>query len=323
MRLALSLALALALTSISRFAFAQDSFERHLTFKEGTKYAGEPLDLSATRSLIELSEHDILGYGLEIKAGDVDRSKFAYVANFRHLQKYWVARIPKSGVRRAIFQFQNLSSLAKKGIPKPVLTWMRMGHVQMRFQMRENSPVVLKTQVIGEAKQTARVYDFSYALNAVRSVSNKGQAFDPLGDGMHSGYGLSHTFISTTDSMDYFKTVDLNVEQYSMSLTSSQAEKMLQTYIRTSLTSVETEVYNTLAESCVTSTMNGIYSAVTNKPVLWFGRFWRNWRWFKSGSKFENNPRAVVALLVKQGYVRTSDRIPNLEIEAKIRDSKR
>lgn len=323
-RFALASMAAVFVTAMGSIAFAQeDAFERHLVFPQGTKYAGEPLDLSVTRSLIELSDQQILSYGLETSPNDIRRDRFVYAANFRHMKRYWVAKIPKNGARRAIFQFQNLSSLARKGIPAPVLEWLRMGHIQMRFQMRADSPIELRTQVPepGQQRQTAKIFDYSYALNAVRSVHRRGQGFDPLGDGMHSGYGLSQTFISTPDSMDFFRAANLNVEQYPMTLTPAQASSMLRFYLDRSIHSIETEIYNTIAESCVTSTMKGIYSAVPNKHVIWWGRFWRNWRWLNGGTTFENNPRAVVALLEKQGYIRTGDRMPNLEVEAKARRS--
>ncbi len=302
-------------TSGSAIANERDPFARRIFFSHGDKYADQQLDLSESRNLIHLTDAAVVAYGFASSAQTIDRSA-VYVANFKHQGKYWIAKIPKHGVQRSIFQFQNLSSLAKKGIPKPVLTWMRVGHVQMRFQMKHGSEIELRTQNIGATREKVFVNDFSYALLATRAISKRGQGFHPLTDGLERGYGTSHNFLSTEESALRFKEAGLNVEQFPMQITEEQSNKILAFYIQTSVSTFENEIYHTLEHSCVTVTMNGIYESVPNTHVLWIGRFWRNWRWLRPVSAtFESNPRAVVALLEKQDYIDASKQIPNLEAE--------
>lgn len=306
------------ITLLSVKAQSVDIFERTLTFPEGSRYEGMELDLAVNRNLQELTLSQIEYYfGLSAESG------FYYVANFRHDGKYWVAKIPTNAVEKVIFQFQNLSTLAKKGIPKPVLEWLRMGHIQTRFVLKAGAFVELVTQDAALPRETARINDFSYALLAVRAKSQKGSTFDPVGDGMKGGYGISHNFISSEDTALHYRNQDLNVEQYELQLHKQhdqhleRASRILEFHIQKSISSLETDEYNTLKDSCVTNTMEGLYSAIENKPVIWWMRIWRNWRVLTQalGSGFEYNPRAVVSLLKKQGYIK--QQLLNLEVEFK------
>lgn len=282
------------------FANEQDPFERELKFTGDAKYIGEQLDLTSTRNIQFLSPQQLNDYHLTPKAN------FVYVANFRHLGKYWIAAIPTDGVQETLFQFQNLSALRKMGIPDFLINWIRFGHIQIRFKMKPGKDIELISQRKDQPLEVAKINDFSYALNAVRSALHKNDSYEPLGDGVKNGYGLSHTFISTQDTVLFFRGYGLSVEQYPLRLTSKQSNKLLMAYLKKSNESVENEItYHTLFRSCVTETMNGLYSVVKNKPVIWWGRIWRNWRIIPQamGSKFEFDPRAVVALLKKQNYI--------------------
>lgn len=293
---------------------AQDPFERKLFFPETAKYAGQKLDLSATRNLIELTPEQIKDYGF------ISDPASLYVANFRHHDKYWVARIPKGGVDQALLQFQTLSGLAKLGIPKSVIEWINFGHIQMRFILKKGFKIELVTQDRAKPRETAEVRDFAYALNAVRAESQVNSDYDPLGDGIKDGYGLSHTLISTEDSYHYFDKYKVVVNQYPLQITSGEASRILQKYVDKSIHTLENqETYHTLLRSCVTATLEQFYSVVKNKAVIWYGRFWRNWRILPqlAGTTYEFDPRAVIALLIKQKYIDPKKTAPTLGNEFK------
>ncbi len=314
------LGLIILIFSISLFAEERAffDFERQLNFPEGSKYAGEPVDLSRTRNLIELTDEEIIKSGLHKRHADIDREAFFYVANFRYDKQYWIAKIPKDGVEKSIFQFQQLQTSNKNKVIAALIDYVAAGHVQVRFVMKRDKAIELRPQKLDQQnKPGAFVWDFSYSLHSGFSQLQD-KKFSAFGDGLKGGYVVTHNFVATVDMAYKMSRMGLDAKQYVMNFSPEQSDALLAHYVEKSIGLKENEItYHTFKRSCVTNAMEGIYSIVYNKPVAWFPRIWRLWRVYyqAKGTKFEYNPRVVVSQMKKQDIILEDSQLPSLQDE--------
>jgi hypothetical protein len=179
--------------------YEQDAFELRATFLKGnrgctdTRQTRPPLVLSSgnpkLKGLSSPAELEILG----VKDGPAKPGE-VIVANFYHLKRFWIARIPMAAVKKenVILQLEhfkiteNQVPADEKNVANALkgksLDWLNnniAGHTQLRLHF--GSPVVKLTEQVLKKDQTEpRTFSISDIVLTSEAQGGKNQNYDPV-----------------------------------------------------------------------------------------------------------------------------------------------
>jgi hypothetical protein len=201
------------------------------------KYKGQCVDTSIKRPANIISQDD-------------DTITFA---NFLNDGKYWIARVPKHGVARAIFQIEDFPT----GV-----SFVKAAHTQLRIVMQPGSELELTPQTPTPDSSVApiKVSDFNWSLEYAAPA---GVSYD-IFHGELDEYALVERIVSTHDRGSEQILVDKNtVRQYQLKIpTQAELDALLVNGISDSDKVRMDEAYLTLGRNCTTELFNLIDQTV-------------------------------------------------------------
>jgi hypothetical protein len=167
-------------------------------------------------------------------------------ANFWHDGHFWIATIPLNGFERGIFQTEYFSS----DIPL-----IKPAHVQMRFQMRKDAPVVLIPQA-GKDQGLAPT-TVSNLFLSVEYMAPKGVDYDLI-PGELKDYKIAYTFFSDEALIDFMHEDDASGDgpdvfnQYQLKLSPAQLGQVFHEAVNEGNYFQYDHSYDTLIRNCAT-----------------------------------------------------------------------
>lgn len=163
----------------------------------GTRYAGEPIDLSSKRS-VQLPEIEGRPQRFE------EQDSHAVVDHFYHEGSYWRAVIALDGIRQVCGQSINFSKprtrksangpeLVRDEMGAPQPTWSMLNHLQTRITMLPDHPIELHRMDADDLESpTHTIEEFVYTVEA---VGPSGVEFN-LRDALRGNLISVHRFMS-------------------------------------------------------------------------------------------------------------------------------
>jgi hypothetical protein len=150
---------------------------------------------AARKDSLELNTDDLKALGVSdgtAKTGEV------IIANFFHLKRFWIARIPLSGIEKTYFQLEHfpvLPAAAGESENQGVIRNLRdkaitfankniAGHTQIRAKFKSETPVTLYEQVTRSDAQVVRqinLFDIVLSSEAQGTLAQVGpNGYDPV-----------------------------------------------------------------------------------------------------------------------------------------------
>lgn len=156
------------------------------------RYANERLDASSRRSIV-------------IRSRPQDNEGAIVVDYFYHLGEFWTAVIPLDSLQHVFGQAFNFSKpkmrngangpeidMDENGLPKRTIR--SLNHIQCRFIMRPDAPVLLyPMQSEIEGKATHELHDFVYSFEAVGPIGVKFNFRDAMSGSLISAHRILST----------------------------------------------------------------------------------------------------------------------------------
>jgi hypothetical protein len=227
-----------------------DPFETRERISKGPN-AGLCLDSRKARPLVILNELQAKNYGGSAK--DV-----LTVANVSHLGRFYVAHIPVSKIKAAIFQLEYFPA----AVPA--------GHTQLRMQFEEGSPVTLVSQSKAGNTEVHRVQDL---VMSVEALGQPGYKYD-IFKGMKDHYSAVYRMTSLDEKYDHMITKQKHrVEQWKLNVNAEEARKIVELYVKGSQENGMREMYHTLERNCTNEIVAAIDAGMKYNLFEKFGRF--------------------------------------------------
>lgn len=221
----------------------------------GGPYQGRCINSHNYRSVRSLSEDELKLFNIT-----TNEEEFV-VGNFRHLNKFWIARIPIKNIERVVFQKMNII----KGTP--------IYHGQLRFLLKDKA-VTLTSQVADpESRKTIELreasgkpQDFIIALFGARDIQNDLAAFNPImGINTFGGskYSVSYAFQSLYDGAQWALDNKLSVQEFSLDLSTESQQNLL--FITRALGDKNgiSEMYDLFTNNCLNFAFTLLNNVVT------------------------------------------------------------
>jgi hypothetical protein len=227
----------------------------------GGPLKGVCINTNHYRSVRVLSAKEQADFGVS------DHNAFV-IANFRHLERFWVAVIPTESIQDVVFQRLALMRIPKTNLKIPLF------HSQLRYRMRPGSaPITLISQkvdpkdrvVLPLATADGQPQDFVLSLYGVRDFHHDGSAFNPLngaGDLGQQRYGVAYAVQSLYDADNWVLKEDKPGQQYLIKFNPVQVLETFNYGIRLSPDGGMPEMYEIMHNNCINFVFRVINSAI-------------------------------------------------------------
>lgn len=227
--------------------------------------AGLCMDTSFRRAVDLLAEGDALAYGGR-------PSEEWVISNFYHEGRFWVARIPKNGVKDVIFQVEHFSTGSQVGdvVNEVVLI---SGHGQVRFDMKDGQEVVLVPQRPEDRSKLSNVRLASFVVSG-EAIQKPNDHFG-LVSGLKNDFAIGKRFVSlSSKAKDMVVDQGHRVDQYRIkphrdaAKRDARRQEFLAAAVQQSVRQAQAirannpEMYNTAFEMCFTEAFD-IFDKVT------------------------------------------------------------
>ena len=162
------------------------------------------------------------------------------IANFSHLDQFWLAEIPFDKIKGLVFQTEYF----------PMMMGIDIAHTQFRVLLEENALIKLRPQSgsqLPEQEITLRGFIFS-----VENISPFGERFDAV-KGLSNQYKTAFRFISLEQKYDWMvRQQKHKVTQHVMTFSPQQAQLILSEALLRATELGIGKAYHTLYYNCVT-----------------------------------------------------------------------
>ncbi len=215
----------------------EDPFEMGATMADGP-YKGQCIDAEVNRPPFIL---------------DGTTSDYIEVANIRHADQWWIGRIEFGGVEKVYYEMVEFDN---------IVPGVRNGHVELRFVMKKDRPIKLRSQVVTIDK-TEELDDLVVSYNA---YGVHGVPFDAV-QGIEKKFGLLGRLVSTYDRANHQIVFSKGVtSQIELQLDEHQKSLLLLRAIHRSdfLINYRT-IYHTLFNNCATSSFDLIDDTIPRR----------------------------------------------------------
>lgn len=233
------------------FAMPIDFFHE-AQMREGARHAGERLDTSMRRPVLDLTNHPIA------KQVQFDPKTHQLVANIFHDQQFWMALVPRHSVQRLYFLLAMFD-------PYPA------AHSMLRFEFAPQLPVKLiapiptadearaEVPVLHLRQQPIELNDLVLSIEATWAVGKGG--YDLI-EGLQGEFVNAFRMISVQERLRELAAGDADyitkghperkkqVRQYLLNYNPLESQKVLAETIKTSEAFPYTKIYNTLLRNC-------------------------------------------------------------------------
>ncbi len=163
------------------------------------------------------------------------------VANFSHLNKFWIAQIPVQQVKNLILQIQYF----------PVLSFPKIdiAHTQFLFEFEEGAEILLLPQIKNPSAPSP--IKLNRMIFSVENIGPYGELFDAF-KGLKGHYNLAYRAVSLSDKYKWMVEEFGNVvEQKQVKLQAAQVRSVLLESLRRATEWSTRREYNTLRVNCV------------------------------------------------------------------------
>lgn len=249
----------------------QDPFAMNLRYPSGPR-KGECLRLDEFRPIHILSVKEAQLFAE--KAGLPEpQSEEVWIANLRHQDKFWVARIPKDSVADVLFEIERFDYGGKILAGLNQRRWYA-AHAEVRFKFKNGKEVTLIPQFKNDHSSTQQIQDLVVSSEAVRK---KGEPFNPL-KGNRGHYGLAKRVLSLDQVInDSVVKLGHEIAQYPVQIAGNEAQKnaQRQNYLTSALTRSNKDwesyhsgapvLYDTKHKNCISDALD-IFDDVTRYP---------------------------------------------------------
>ena len=206
---------------------------------------GKCINTANYRSVRKLTSDQMTNFGF------TNNDQYFYVANFRHLDKFWVAQINIYDIESVDFQLMALSNV------------LSIYHGQFRFHFKENaSGITLISQEKDPASRVElklidsanKAQDFVIALFGARELSHDKEAFKPyLGFNLigRSIYSKSYAFQSLYDGDQWALDANKEVKTYALNLSKSEIVNLMKNTREMGESLGVSKLYDVLTDNCI------------------------------------------------------------------------
>lgn len=216
----------------------KDPFEPNMKMNHGP-LKGLCVNPLTRRSVTILNSKEAQAY-FPARAGNV------VVANFSHLNRFWVAEIPVEKVESMLLQIQYFPVWS---FPK-----IEIAHTQFLFQFSPGAEITLLPQT--EHPESAESIKLKRMIFSVENIGPYGELFDAM-KGMKGHYNLAYRAVSLSDKYKWM-VQDFNnlVEQKKILLKPAQVQKVLMESLSRATEWSTGREYHTITKNCVTEQFN-------------------------------------------------------------------
>jgi hypothetical protein len=222
----------------SKCIFLGDAYEPKARLAAGS-HKGECVETRYARSVIELP-----GNSTTIK-----------IANFTHNQEFWVAEVPRNGVKNLIYQIEVFPAFENQ--PKD---WELAGHSQVRIQFSPENPVRLTHQL--DSTKSATLTDIVISAEALGEVGYSyyifnGMKFKRVGGPFSlkfendSDFNIVYRIVSLDDRYDWMINKQKHkVTQFPLTLSHEDKQKILPSFLDIAMKNKLDNPYHTIKINC-------------------------------------------------------------------------
>jgi hypothetical protein len=238
-----------------------DMFDRVERVSSGP-YKGRCINTKNYRSVRMMNYSQLKSFSLN------KSSQNFHVANFRHLDRFWVAEIPHKSIIQTDFQMVPLSDA------------LPMYHGQLRFRFKPGAkPIKLISQeknlnnrrILYLKNNDGSAQDFIVALFGARDIAHDKQAFNPLmGISLvgKSKYAISYAFQSLYDGAQWALGDDKTMKQYRLKISKEDTYKLLEITRGTGDKNQMNDMYNLLVNNCLNFVFKALAQTIDYKKSL-------------------------------------------------------
>jgi hypothetical protein len=242
-----------------------DVFDRVERVSAGP-YKGRCINTQNYRSVRAMSEAQLNDFSLN------KTSQYFHVANFRHLDHFWVAEISLNDILAVDFQIV------------PLADALPMHHGQLRFRFKPTArPIKLISQeknhnerkVIYLKTQDGNAQDFIVALFGAREISHDKTAFNPLlGISIFgkSKYAISYAFQSLYDGDQWALDANKTIKQFHLNISKWQINDLLKNAREFGDKNRMDDMYDLFVDNCLHFVFKILAKTVNYEEPVHFGR---------------------------------------------------
>lgn len=193
------------------------------------------------RSVNRLNKSEAQDYAIPA-AGDL------WIANLRHGDRYYVARVQPTQIKEVIIQIENFKAVVPAA------------HSQIRFKFNPGFEVELFDQV---TRQTAGKLSDIVASGEAVLPKHPGAKFDLIRGGTEQHFGFAYTFVSLANKVKS-QVIDQNnkVEQWRLSLSQTNRVRILNAAVDLGERMGMDAYYDLIQRSCTTELYRAIDQAI-------------------------------------------------------------
>jgi len=282
---------------------SKDPFAMNMRFKTGPR-RGECINLDEFRPIHILSEEEAAQYAQKANLTPPIPGEI-WVANIRHKNKFWVAKISPDSVEDILFEVERFDYGGKilAGLNK---RFWYAAHAEVRFKFKKDKKVILVPQFIDDEEPVQPLADLVFSSEAIR---HKGEPFNPI-KGNRDSYGLAKRVLSLDQVVnDSIIKLGHEIAQYPIKLSGDKytQEVKRQNYLASALTRSDRDwqsyhqgkpvMYNTREENCISDALD-IFDDIT--------RYSHFSDWEKENPEFL--PRHILNNLYERGLIFSTHR---------------
>lgn len=280
-----------------------DPFSMNYRYKVGPRQ-GECFRLDEFRPIHVLTEEEAFQYAEKAQLPPPVPGEL-WVANIRHKDKFWVARIPVDSVEDVIFQVERFDPDGPLLAALNHKRWFA-AHAQVRFKFKKGLEATLIPQFTNDHSPAEKLSNIVASSEAVR---RKGEKFNPF-KGNRDHYGLAKRVLSLDQVIEVsVKDLKHEIAQYPIQIpgTWEQQNQKRQDYLRSALMRSEKDyqayrsgrppMYNGREKNCISGAID-IFDDITNYRNLSQG----------DEADPEMWPREILPSLHERGLIRSTQR---------------
>lgn len=250
-----------------------DPFAINLRYAKGPR-RGECVRLQEMRPIHILSTDEAETYALKANLPPPAPGEI-WVANIRHNNKFWVAKITPDSVDDILFQVERFDPKGPLLARLNYRTWFS-AHAQVRFKFKKGREVTLIPQLSNDSSASERLSDLVVTSEAIR---RKNEDFDPR-EGNKDTYALAKRVISLDQvANDSMKKLGHEIAQFPIRVSGNQntQDKKRQSYLMNALKRSEKDyqtyrshnpkMYNTFDCNCISDAID-IFDDITDYQAV-------------------------------------------------------
>ena len=248
---------------------SNDPFAINLRYSKGPR-RGECVRLQEMRPIHILSKEEAESYALKANLPPPAPGE-VWVANIRHNNKFWVAKLTDESVEDILFQVERFDPKGPLLARINSRTWFA-AHAQVRFKFKKGKEALLIPQLNNDDTPAIKLSNLVVSSEAIR---RKNEDFDPR-EGNQDTYALAKRVLSLEQvTQDSVKKLGHEIAQFPIRIPGNKAthDRKRQNYLINALNRSEKDyqtyaahkpkMYNTFDCNCISDAID-IFDDITD-----------------------------------------------------------